>query len=254
MKSIQYQLKLVEENDGKCYCTRRGSGPDKVAFMVRNSAALQNIPSKSVIVYNTVVTNLGNGYDSSNGIFTAPSNAAGGVADHASGSQNVILDIKKDDKVFTHPRWNNWTVHDQIKLRLWQKFGSFAKHSFEFGCSVQYSCNELRKRIRLLYWDFYSSFKWCLHVFLDQFMSKMETIFNLLYLNEKLIARNYAAPVSVADHASGSQIVIVNIKKGDKVFIRIPGDGRTGSTYMVMVGQHSVDINYITCKLIIVSY
>lgn len=104
------------------------SGPDKVAFMVKNSAALQNIPSKSVIVYNTVVTNLGNGYDSSNGIFTAPSNgiyifswtvlchfgktfntylilngstiaknfaAARSVAVHASGSKNVILDIKK---------------------------------------------------------------------------------------------------------------------------------------------------------------
>ncbi|CAC5403856.1 unnamed protein product [Mytilus coruscus] len=132
MKSIQYQLKLVEENDGKCDCTGRGSGPDKVAFMAKNSAALQNIPSKSVVVYKTVVTNLGNGYDTSNGIFTAPSNgvyifswtvlchhgknfytyislnenliarnyaSAGGVADHASGSQNVILEIKKNDKV-----------------------------------------------------------------------------------------------------------------------------------------------------------
>ncbi|XP_052079204.1 uncharacterized protein LOC127717560 [Mytilus californianus] len=74
MKSIQYQLKLVEDNDGKCDCTGRGSEPDKVAFMAKNSVALKNIPSKSVVVYNTVITNLGNGYDSSTGIFTAPSN------------------------------------------------------------------------------------------------------------------------------------------------------------------------------------
>ncbi|XP_076071824.1 cerebellin-4-like [Mytilus galloprovincialis] len=137
MKSIQYQLKLVEENDGKCDCTGRSSGPDKVAFMAK-AASLQNIPSKAVVIYQTVVTNLGNGYtsngyDSPKGIFTAPSNgvysfswtvlchhgksfytylilngstiaknyaSAKGVADHASGSQNVILDIKKDDKVF----------------------------------------------------------------------------------------------------------------------------------------------------------
>ncbi|XP_063416194.1 cerebellin-1-like [Mytilus trossulus] len=132
MKSIQYQLKLVEENDGKCDCTGRNSGPDKVAFMVKNSVALQNIPSKSAIVYNTVLTNLGNGYDSSNGIFTAPSNgvysfswtvlcyrgknfytyislnediiarnfaSANKVAEHTSGSQKIIISMKKNDKV-----------------------------------------------------------------------------------------------------------------------------------------------------------
>ncbi|CAC5403859.1 unnamed protein product [Mytilus coruscus] len=133
MKSIQYQLKLVEENDGKCDCTGRSSGPDKVAFMAKNSDSLRNLPSKAVLVFNTVITNLGNGYDSSNGIFTAPSNgvyifswtvlclhgkefynqlilneniiaknyaSSVKVADHASGSQNVILEIKKDDRVF----------------------------------------------------------------------------------------------------------------------------------------------------------
>lgn len=111
--------------------------------MAKNSAALQNIPSNSVVVYNTVVTNLGNGYDSSTGIFTAPSNGV---------------------YMFS---WTNL-------CQRWKQF------------------------------------------------------LTSLYLNEKLIARNYAAPVSVADHASGSQIVILNIKKGDKVFIRIPGDGRMG--------------------------
>ncbi|VDI52904.1 Hypothetical predicted protein [Mytilus galloprovincialis] len=55
MKSIQYQLKLVEDNEGKCDCKGRGS--EKVAFMVKNSVDLHNIPSKSVVVYNTVITN-----------------------------------------------------------------------------------------------------------------------------------------------------------------------------------------------------
>ncbi|CAC5390521.1 C1QL [Mytilus coruscus] len=154
MKSIQYQLKLLEENDGKCDCT--GSGPDKVAFMAKNSAALQNIPSKSVIVYNTVVANLGNGYDSSNGIFTAPSNgvyifswtvlchhgksfftylilngstiaknyaSAGGVADHASGSQNVILEIKKNDKVFI--RIQDGTTGQYMYGDSWSTFSGY---------------------------------------------------------------------------------------------------------------------------------
>ncbi|XP_063416256.1 cerebellin-1-like [Mytilus trossulus] len=132
MKSIQYQLKLVEDNEGKCDCKGRDEVQEKVAFMVKNSAELQNIPSKSVVVYNTVITNLGNGYDSSTGIFKSPSNGvyifswtalcqygkyfrtyldlnehliarnfagARNVRDHASGSQNVVIEVKKDDKI-----------------------------------------------------------------------------------------------------------------------------------------------------------
>ncbi|CAG2244079.1 unnamed protein product [Mytilus edulis] len=75
MKSIQYQLKLVEDNDGKCDCTGRVSESGKVAFMAKNSATLENVPAKSAVAYNTVITNLGNGFDKSTGIFTAPSNA-----------------------------------------------------------------------------------------------------------------------------------------------------------------------------------
>ncbi|CAG2244083.1 C1QL [Mytilus edulis] len=133
MKSIQYQLKLVEDNDGKCDCAGRVSESGKVAFMAKNSAPLTNIPAKSAVVYNTVITNVGNGYDKSTGIFTAPSNGvyifswnvlthagkyfftyltlngklivrnysgAQKIADHISSSQNVVLEIEKDDKVF----------------------------------------------------------------------------------------------------------------------------------------------------------
>ncbi|CAC5422858.1 C1QL [Mytilus coruscus] len=130
VKSIQYQLKLVDDNEGKCDC--KGRGQDKVAFMAKNSGSLKNIPTKSVVVYNIAVTNLGNGYDTSTGIFTAPSNGvyifswtvlcerskhfftylalngnliarnfagARNVTEYSSGSQNVVLEIKKDDKV-----------------------------------------------------------------------------------------------------------------------------------------------------------
>ncbi|CAG2194978.1 unnamed protein product [Mytilus edulis] len=133
MKSIQYQLKLVEDNDGKCDCTGRVSESGKVAFMAKNSATLENVPAKSAVAYNTVITNLGNGFDKSTGIFTAPSNGvyifswtvlthagkyfytylslngnlitrnyagAKGVADHISSSQNAVLELKRDDKVF----------------------------------------------------------------------------------------------------------------------------------------------------------
>nr|CBX41701.1 putative C1q domain containing protein MgC1q52 [Mytilus galloprovincialis] len=158
MKSIQYQLKLVEDNDGKCDCKGRGSESGKVAFMAKNSADLQNTPSKSVVVYNIVITNIGNGYDSSSGIFFAPSNGvytfswtvlthsgkyfhtylalngkliarnytgAKGVADHASGSQNVVIEVKKDDKVFIKVQdgytgkfmfGNSWSTFSGYKL------------------------------------------------------------------------------------------------------------------------------------------
>ncbi|XP_071148680.1 complement C1q tumor necrosis factor-related protein 3-like [Mytilus edulis] len=133
MKSIQYQLKLVEDNDEKCDCARRVSEPGKVAFMAKNSDSLVNIPGKSAVVYNTVMTNLGNGYDKSTGTFTAPSNGVynfswtvvthfgkyfftylalngkliarnytGGRvgSEHISSTQKAVLEIKKDDKVF----------------------------------------------------------------------------------------------------------------------------------------------------------
>ncbi|XP_076088422.1 complement C1q-like protein 4 [Mytilus galloprovincialis] len=134
INSIQHQLKLVDDNDRKCAqdCTGNCSETDKVAFMAKNSVALQNLPSKSVVVFNSAITNLGNGYNSYTGIFTAPSNgvyvfswtilgqqwkkfytdltlngnvvarnyvSAVNVQDHPSGSQNVVLEIKKDDKV-----------------------------------------------------------------------------------------------------------------------------------------------------------
>ncbi|XP_063411048.1 cerebellin-2-like [Mytilus trossulus] len=133
MKSIQYQLNLVEDNNGKCDCKGRDSGPDKIAFMAKNSAALTNIPAKYTVVYNTVVTNVGNRYDKSTGIFTPPSDGvyifswtvlahngkhfltclslngkqiaknytgAHTVGNHISSSQNAVLEIEKDDKVF----------------------------------------------------------------------------------------------------------------------------------------------------------
>ncbi|XP_071124032.1 cerebellin-1-like [Mytilus edulis] len=158
MKSIQYQLKLLEDNEGKCDCKGRGSGSEKVAFMVKNSINLHNIPSKSVVVYNTVITNLGNGYDKSTGIFTAPSNGvyifswtvltphgkffftylalngnliarnfagARKEADSASGSQNVVIEVKKDDKIYVTIQegytgqylfGNSWSTFSGYKL------------------------------------------------------------------------------------------------------------------------------------------
>lgn len=124
--------------------------------MVKNSADLQNTPSKSVVVYNIVITNIGNGYDSSSGIFSAPSNGVytfswtvlshrgkyfhtylalngkliarnyvNGVADHASGSQNVVIEVKKDDKVSVRIQdgytgkfmfGNSWSTFSGYKL------------------------------------------------------------------------------------------------------------------------------------------
>ena len=100
--------------------------------MARNSKDLTNIPTKSVVVYDDVVTNLGNGYDASTGVFTAPLDgvyqllwtslvyhgknfytyltlneilvarnyaSANSASDHASATQCVVIFMKTNDKV-----------------------------------------------------------------------------------------------------------------------------------------------------------
>ncbi|XP_052087391.1 cerebellin-2-like [Mytilus californianus] len=133
MKSIQYQLKLVEDNDGKCDCNHSPSSQSfgKVGFQVFNSKNLQNISNGAVVVYDTVTTNLGGGYDKSTGVFTAPvvglyyftwtvlayvgksfytqlklndvvvaknHAGAGGISAHMPSSQSAVLQMKKNDK------------------------------------------------------------------------------------------------------------------------------------------------------------
>ncbi|XP_052087390.1 complement C1q-like protein 3 [Mytilus californianus] len=134
MKSIQYQLKLVEANDGKCDCYHSPSTPSfgKVGFLVYNSKTLQNIGNGAVVVYDTVTTNIGGGYDKSTGVFTASveglyyftwtvltqagktfythlilndtvvaKNHAGasGMSTYMPSSQRAVLQMKKNDKV-----------------------------------------------------------------------------------------------------------------------------------------------------------
>ncbi|CAC5380328.1 C1QL [Mytilus coruscus] len=76
MKSIQYQLKLVEANDEKCDCNHSPSSQSKFwkgwFFWYLFSGSLQNVGKDAIVVYNTVTTNLGGGYDKSTGVFTAP--------------------------------------------------------------------------------------------------------------------------------------------------------------------------------------
>ncbi|XP_071136786.1 complement C1q tumor necrosis factor-related protein 3-like [Mytilus edulis] len=131
MKSIQYQLKLVEDNDGKCDCPSTPSF-GKVGFLVYNSKELKNIGGGSIVVYDTVTTNIGGGYDKSTGIFTAPAEGlyyfdwtvltnsgksfytqlnlnntvvaknhagASGMSTPMPSSQSVVLQMKKNDKV-----------------------------------------------------------------------------------------------------------------------------------------------------------
>ncbi|XP_076079005.1 complement C1q tumor necrosis factor-related protein 3-like [Mytilus galloprovincialis] len=134
MKSIQYQLKLVEDNDGKCDCNQSPSTPSsgKVGFQVSNSGSLQNIGNGAIVIYETVTTNLGKGYDKSTGVFTARVHGlyyftwtvltyagksfytqlllndtiiarnhagAGGMSTHMPSSQSAVLQMSKNDKV-----------------------------------------------------------------------------------------------------------------------------------------------------------
>lgn len=60
-KSLQYQLKLVEDIDGKCDCQQRDS--EKVAFMAYNSKQLHDAAKDSVVIYDDVYINSGYGYN-----------------------------------------------------------------------------------------------------------------------------------------------------------------------------------------------
>ncbi|XP_052087373.1 uncharacterized protein LOC127724449 [Mytilus californianus] len=71
LKSIQYQLKLVESSEGRCDCGSKDINNNKmVGFLAKSSKTLHNL--KGVVVFDSVVTNTGGGYDSSNGNFVAP--------------------------------------------------------------------------------------------------------------------------------------------------------------------------------------
>ncbi|XP_076078937.1 complement C1q-like protein 2 [Mytilus galloprovincialis] len=70
-KSIQYQLRLVESSDGRCDCGSKDINNNKmVGFLAKSSKTQQNV--KGVVVFDSVVTNTGSGYDPSNGHFVAP--------------------------------------------------------------------------------------------------------------------------------------------------------------------------------------
>ncbi|XP_071120246.1 cerebellin-2-like [Mytilus edulis] len=72
-KSIQYQLKLVENTEMRCDCDNKELyGHKTVGFMVKSSKRLSNVNKGSTVIFDKVVTNTGSGYDASTGQFVAP--------------------------------------------------------------------------------------------------------------------------------------------------------------------------------------
>ncbi|VDI16411.1 Hypothetical predicted protein [Mytilus galloprovincialis] len=99
-KSIQYQLKLVESSDGRCDCGSKDINSNKmVGFLAKSSKSQQNL--KGVVVFDSVVTYTGSGYDSSKGHFVAPYDGLYYFSWTilANKGTNFVTDIVHNDKV-----------------------------------------------------------------------------------------------------------------------------------------------------------
>ncbi|VDI41031.1 Hypothetical predicted protein [Mytilus galloprovincialis] len=153
MKSIQYQLKLVEEGNGRCDYSNRYNRK-QIGFLVGLKTTLQNRPKGSVVKYDNVITNDDNSYNPSTGTFTASieglysfswttttqankyfytylavngnliaRNHAGHDNVNLSASQTVVVHLKKNDKVNIKVQDN--LVGQVIYYDGWSTFSGF---------------------------------------------------------------------------------------------------------------------------------
>ncbi|CAC5388798.1 unnamed protein product [Mytilus coruscus] len=153
MNSIKYQLKLVEDSNCKCDCNHRYDTL-KIGFLVKLKANLENRPKGSVVKYDDVITNDGNCYTPSTGIFTAPAeglytfswtsttqankyfftylavngnmiarNHAGHDTVNLSASQTVVVHLKTHDKINIKVQDN--IIGQFITSEGWSTFSGF---------------------------------------------------------------------------------------------------------------------------------
>ncbi|XP_063399036.1 heavy metal-binding protein HIP-like [Mytilus trossulus] len=155
-KSIQYQLKLVENTEVRCDCGAKESNSRKtVGFLAKCSTNLSNLKNRSPVIFDTIVINTGSGYDASTGQFVAPYGGfyyftwtiichfkhkfpthllhndniiAGNYPDgrglsvgHASATQSVLLHLAAKDKI--HLITNG--IGEQMYGGIWSTFNGF---------------------------------------------------------------------------------------------------------------------------------
>ncbi|XP_063435831.1 uncharacterized protein LOC134716754 [Mytilus trossulus] len=230
-------------------------GKKKNGFLVRLKGPLENQPKGSVVIYDDVITNNGNGYSPSTGIFTASDEglysfswttttqvnkhfftylAVNGNMIARNHAQSVTINSSASQTVVVHLK-----THDKVKVKVQDDYVGlyiFPEGTQNIGFLVSLeSHTENRPKGSIVIYDkvitnddngynpstgIFTASAEGLYSFSWTTTTKANKYFFIyLTVNGHMIARNHAGHGNV--DLSASQAVVVHLKKNDKVSIKV---------------------------------